>query len=899
MRQNFDQEEHDNVVHECFSKLWRYSADLMFIMAVEPDGEFTLYDNNPASRAVMGMDADQPIHRYNIRETWDDDIVEGLYATYRQAITVRSPVSFEQFAVKDDQPIFVDTLFVPIFDTDDTPLFVCGVARDISKIKEAEQMALDANIKLQEYSQALESINSELDEKVKARTQELESITHDLETALEAKSSFVSRISHEIRTPINAMLGLSNLLKKSQLDDVQQDYVNKILDSGNILIGLVNDILDFSKMDADKLEPESVDFNPETIMKQALNLNGFKATEKQLELTCFIDPMMPRKLKGDPLRIQQIAINLLSNAVKFTHKGAVTLNVEFRPRGKGKGTLEFSVTDTGIGVSEEQQAHLFSSFTQADSSITRRYGGTGLGLSICKKLSELMGGSINVDSKVNQGSRFSVRIPVEIAEPESLINDVVVEKNSRVLLVDPSVYSAASNVKMLSSAGFDVEHVQFSGQGLARAREAFSLGQPFDRIVIDWECVRGEHAESTLRVLKQYQKSNKLIVMADGLNSVSDYGFDGLFNCIEKPITPAAIFPQLGHVTLFQPSLDIHPPMKELLAGHRVLLVDDNPINLQVALGYLDDYGLRVDVATNGEEAVEKVRLQDYDLVLMDIQMPKLDGLSATSQIRANHRAKMPIIALTAHVAEATVQECLDIGMSGHLSKPLDEYQLQQTLLTHLDIDFAQNTASDNSSDIDKQIDELKQADVLDVQSALARLNQREPLYLSLVQSFYFRYCDNPLMLSIQELDINELKDELHSLKSNAAYIGAPWLARLASDLERNVEQNDSEKQADALSSMLNAVIQQLAPIYQKQKRDLNNTSSDPLFEQELVTLLHQLDKSDFAAEKTLRTILSHPEQRGAVREQLEIVEQYLEEIEFESAHMIVKQVLNQVRGKL
>ncbi|SON49188.1 response regulator [Vibrio tapetis] len=679
---------------------------------------------------------------------------------------------------------------------------------------------------------------------------------------------------------------------------MQQDYINKILDSGNILIGLVNDILDFSKMDADKLEPESVDFNPEIIMKQALNLNGFKATEKRLELACFIDPMMPRKLKGDPLRIQQIAINLLSNAVKFTHKGAVTLNVGFHSKGKSRGTLEYSVTDTGIGVSEEQQVHLFSSFTQADSSITRRYGGSGLGLSICKKLVELMGGSINVDSEVNKGSRFCVRIPVEIAEAESLINEVVIEKNSRILLVDPSVYSAALNMKMLTSAGFDVDHVQFSGQGLARAREAFSLGLPFDRIVIDWECIRGEHAESTLRVLKQYQKSNKLIVMADGLKSVSELGFDGLFNCIEKPITPASIFPQLGRVTLFQPSLDIHPPMKELLAGHRVLLVDDNPINLQVALGYLDDYGLRVDTAANGEEAIEKVRLQDYDLVLMDIQMPKLDGLSATRQIRASHRTKIPIIALTAHVAEATVQECLDVGMSGHLSKPLDEYQLQQTLLTHLDIDFAQNRVAESGGNTKKQIDELKQADVLDVQSALARLNQREPLYLSLVQSFYFRYCDNPLMFAVQELDVNVLKDELHSLKSNAAYIGAPWLARLASDLERHIEQNDYEKQADALSSMLNEVIQQLAPIYQQSIKALESKASDPIFEQELATLLMQLEKSDFAAEKTVRTILSQKMQEEEVREQLEIVEQYLDEIEFESAHMIVKQVLNQVRGR-
>ncbi len=893
MRQNFDQEEHDNVVHECFSKLWRYSADLMFIMAVEPDGEFTLYDNNPASRAVMGMDADQPIHRYNIRETWDEEIVEGLYETYRQAIDARKPVSFEQFATVDDIPIFVDTLFVPIFDNDDNPIFVCGVARDISKIKEAEQMALDANIKLQEYSQALESINSELDEKVKARTQELETITHDLEAALEAKSSFVSRISHEIRTPINAMLGLSNLLKKSRLDEVQQDYVNKILDSGSILIGLVNDILDFSKINADKLEPESVVFNPEIIMKQALNLSGFKATEKQIELACFIDPMMPRKLQGDPLRIQQIVINLLSNAVKFTHKGAVTLNVEFRPRGTDKGTLEYSVTDTGIGLSMEQQAHLFRSFMQADNSITRRYGGSGLGLSICKKLAELMGGSISVESEVNQGSCFSVRIPVEVAEAESLINDVVLEKNSRILLIDPSAYSASSNVKMLSSVGFEVDHVPFSGQGLARAREAFSLGQPFDRIVVDWDSVRGEHAESTLKILKQYQKSNKLIVMADGLKSVADQGCDGLFNCIEKPITPAAIFPQLGHVTLFQPSLNIQPPMKELLAGHRVLLVDDNPINLQVALGYLDDYGLRVDTATNGEEAIEKVRLQDYDLVLMDIQMPKLDGLSATRQIRASHHTKIPVIALTAHVAEATVQECLDSGMCGHLSKPLDEYQLQQTLLTHLDIDFANNRVSESGNYTEELIEELKQADVLDMDSALARLNQREPLYLSLVQSFYFRYRDNPLVCAVQDLDVSVLKDELHSLKSNAAYIGAPWLARLASDLEQNIERSGYEKQAEALSSMLNTVIQQLAPIYQKPKWEDKSPFSDPLFEQELTTLLNQLAKSDFAAEKTLRTILAQTDQSGEVRELLEIVEQYLEEIEFESAHIIVKQMLS------
>ena len=659
----YNKEEHDQTIIDCFLQMWRYSADLMFIMAVEEGDEFSLYDNNPASKAVMGLEKGSEIHRLNLRVQFGDEMAEQVYATYREVIINRTPVSIEQAGMRGDgSRIYFDTLFVPIFDLTGKAVFVCGVSRDITKIKDAETVALQANEKLLEYSVALESINQDLDRKVQERTKELEDAKRTVEEALEAKSSFVARMSHEIRTPINAVIGLSHLSLKTPLNMEQQDYINKILTSGEVLLSLVNDVLDFSKIEAGKMSIEVVPFSPRLIVEHAINMSSLKAKEKKLTLTVDISPTLPTMLLGDPLRIQQILVNLVSNAVKFTERGGICVRL-YADIDSRHFSLRCDVIDTGIGIAKAFSDQLFQSFQQADDSITREFGGTGLGLAISRQLCELMGGKIWVNSAVGQGSTFSFTVPLSV---------------------------------------------------------------PANRLAHD------EHG------------------IAEGHTAPN-------------------------------------------LSQYHILLVEDNIINQKVILGYLGDTGIQVDVAENGEEAISKVNNKDYNLVFMDIQMPVMDGLTATRKIRQLSHSKyhhLPIIAMTAHVSQEAKKQSASAGMNAHLDKPIKKADLYKILQKHLNVKephgASQEARLELGNEADSHLDllsNLSAIDTLDVYEAVKNLGGKKDLYIDLVTAFYKKYQD----VCLEKRSGDEFFSTLHSLKSNSAYIGAFTLSSYCLALENEL----------------------------------------------------------------------------------------------------------------
>jgi CheY-like chemotaxis protein/anti-sigma regulatory factor (Ser/Thr protein kinase) len=547
-------------------------------------------------------------------------------------------------------------------------------------------------------------------------------------------------------------------------------------------MGVVNDILDFSKLEAEKLHPEYIRFSPEAAIEKAFNISSFNAYEKGLEPTLHIGPAMPRYLMGDPLRIQQIIINLLSNAVKFTQQGSISLKVTYDTDTCKPHYLQVVVTDTGIGMTPEQQKRLFIPFNQADNSITRNYGGTGLGLMICKKLSELMGGTITVNSQPGKGSCFTVRVPLDIAQEEP----------------DQS-----------SSHQDKADNTEFR----------------------------------------------------------------------EQPL---------------------HVPN---LSAYRLLLVDDNPINQQVAAGFLQDSGIHIDIAGDGEVAIEKIRHASYDIILMDLQMPKMDGISATRQIRTTLNQSIPIIALTAHANEVTIRDCLENGMNAHLSKPLDADNLYRTLTDYLNAD----TSSANRSELVSGevgnhsvslLNKLVSVCALNVEEALNRLHHSNELLLSLVQSFYSRYADSQLLTQgSNALSPEQLADEVHSLKSNCAYIGAQKLSSQCTVMEQKLRSGEPVN-AERLIDGLRALITSLHPLFgTESERPQNSAQKEVPLKSCLATMEAQLEQSDFRVEQTLLQIKANLTDDKRLSESIAHIEALVEDVEFEQALEVSKLLIASFNG--
>jgi two-component system, sensor histidine kinase and response regulator len=752
------------------------------------------YNSSERAARIFG-DIPNPDFRYQVAE-WAEHVREGdeeawkaTMENFTAAVEGRIPAYSAVYAYKrpiDGEVVWIRALGNVVKDPSGKPTDMFGVTQDITQFKRLERELVDARQKAEE--------------------------------ATEMKSMFLANMSHEIRTPMNAIIGLSHLALKTQLSAKQRDYVSKIHNAGTSLLAVINDILDFSKIEAGRLDLETVDFNVDEVISSVTILTAQKAHEKGLEFLAHVPPDIPERLVGDPLRLGQILTNLVNNAVKFTERGDISLNVDALERTGSKVQLKFVVRDTGIGMTEEQAAKLFQPFTQADMSTTRKHGGTGLGLTICRRLVELMGGRIWLESKPGVGTTFSFTVWLGAGEGTAS-RKVVPERLGRLraLVVDDNPTAREILQESLSAVVRRVDVVASGKEALAAVRQRDAL-EPYDIVFMDWR-MPGMDGLQTSRYIKSdetlHHEPAIVLVTAFGREEVraeaEQLQLDGF---LVKPVTKSTIVDTL--VNVFAGGGDDTEKVEsgeqiQQLRGARILLTEDNDINQQIASELLEGAGASVEVANNGREAVEILangpEKPRFDVVLMDLQMPEMDGFQATARIRSDRRfAALPIVAMTAHATTEERQRCLDAGMNDHIAKPIDPDNLIETLMRYYQPATAATPADARGSVAQRQRPRdadttLPSIDGLDARDGLARVGGNRRLYLKLLRDFVEQ--QGPAINRVSEAlasgDIASAERLAHSLRGVAGNIGATRVQSVAARLEKAIRDRAIAADVDAV----------------------------------------------------------------------------------------------------
>lgn len=629
------------------------------------------------------------------------------------------------------------------------------------------------------------TIYNTLEEKIIQRTQELEEQKQKAEEATKAKSEFLANMSHEIRTPMNGIIGMAHLALQTPLNEKQRNFVQKIDDSAKSLLGIINDILDFSKIEAGKLTIEKTAFNLFGVVDRIINLIEFKAHEKNIELIVSYGNEIGKMFYGDSLRITQVLTNLMSNALKFTESGEIGLYVSKVCENR----YRFEVKDTGIGLSDEQQGKLFQSFSQADGSTTRKYGGTGLGLNISKQLVELMGGRIWVESTLGTGSRFVFEI--ELEPRDSGEQDFTLFGDKKVLIVDDNQSWHEILENTLTMFHINVEHAYSAHEAIQRAYECEGA---FDLILMDWNMpkIDGIEAAKMLSGMcdgcsKKSVCTRKLpptVVMISSfrqesiVQSAKEVGID-IF--LQKPINPSLLndilsglfLEDVKHNSLSQiQNYSIQEDLQRL-NGSKILLVEDNAINQEIIIGLLEFSSIAIDIANNGQEAVDLFDKNRYDLILMDMQMPIMDGYEATKKIRESDTT-IPIIALSANAMHEEIEKAKTAGTNEHIDKPINVEKLYETLLKYIAIPAAANRQIGDSEEI------IPTLTTVDTVFGLKHMGENKKLYRKVLNDFAHNYRSFSCDISDEE----SFDRTIHTLKGLSASIGALDVYTIAREIE-------------------------------------------------------------------------------------------------------------------